>query len=74
MRKLVVILVAGMLLGGCGGRICKSGAGQSEFNSDSYNCKQRSRSLAQFGDVYNPFEEVSAQNECMAMKGWKPCE
>lgn len=78
MKKLalvVVVLGLSVTMSGCGGMIkyCKPGGTSSSFDADNYECRGRARQMAQFGGVYNPFEENSAYTDCMRYKGWSPC-
>lgn len=73
MKKVLLLGVALMVLPGCTTKYCKSGASTSDFKKDHYECKHRARQMAQFGDVYDPFEDVAQQRECLEMKGWSRC-
>lgn len=75
MKRLALVVVVLGLLTGCGGmyKVCKPGGTQSSHASDNFECRQRARQMAQFGGVYNPFEENSAYVECMEYKGWSRC-
>jgi len=71
MTKLFVLGLAVAVLAGCAPTsLCKPGG---DFNRDMYDCQLRARQMAQFGNVYNPFVDVSEQRSCMEYKGWRPC-
>jgi len=72
--RVLLVGVAVVFMSGCGTTFCKPGASTSDFESDKYNCALRARQMAQFGDVYNPFEDVAQQNACLRSKGWRDCK
>jgi hypothetical protein len=72
--RLGLIVVGLLIVSGCGStKYCKSGATTQEFNKDKYECAHRARQMAQFGDVYNPFEDIAQQKECLEYRGWSKC-
>lgn len=74
MKRLVIgIILASFMLTGCTTKYCKPGATPDNFKKDHYECKHRARQMAQFGDVYDPFEDIAQQKECLEMKGWSRC-
>lgn len=73
MKTVTVLSIVFALLAGCSATYCKPGATSQDFNRDKYECTLRARQLANFGDVYNPFEEVSALRECLEYKGYSKC-
>ena len=68
--KVIILAVVVMTMCGCTTKFCKQGATTSDFERDQYSCSLRARQMAQFGDVYNPFEELSQQRSCLLHKGW----
>lgn len=71
MKKLFALALVAAVLAGCAPtKMCKPGG---DFNRDMYECKHRARQMAQLGGVYDPFEDIAQQRNCLEMKGWRPC-
>jgi hypothetical protein len=74
MKRILCVLIVASALAGCAPtRLCKPGAVSQDFSKDKFDCSLRARQMAQFGDVYNPFEEQGAFSDCMGYKGWSRC-
>lgn len=73
MNKVITISIACALMTGCAAQYCKPGATVQEFNKDKYECSLRARQMANFGDVYAPFEELGQLRECLEYKGYQRC-
>jgi len=74
MQRFALLLVLAVLLSGCAPTMyCKSGATNEDFRRAKYECGARARQMANFGDVYDPFEDIAQQKECLEYKGFRPC-
>ena len=74
MRGLLIVAVAGPLLGGCAQTVWdKPGATQADFQRDSYDCERDMRQSGYFGGgIVGALNASGFESRCMMAKGYTP--
>lgn len=70
MKKVLLLSVALLSLCGCGGKMCKPGGTQAQFQRDKYDCQMKTRS----GSAEMMLVDLEHFQNCMNYeKGWSRC-